>query len=329
LTQQPEGRLVSLAKNPVPSGAVAGLFEGYDGAPLRYARWEATTSPRRGTVCLLQGRGEFIEKYFEVIADLRRRGFAIATMDWRGQGGSHRELADPMKGHIEDFIEYDKDLLRFMKDVVLPDCPPPFIALAHSMGGTVLLRNAAEPGSWFERGVLSAPMIALDPNKIGFSLATVRTYAEVAAVCGMSTNFVRGGLRTPIQLEAFEGNPLTADKERWMRARSVLEVSPRIGLGSPTIGWLRAAFRAMAPFADPGFAKRIRVPLLLMAAGQDTIVSTRAIEEFGVRRKVGRTILIPQARHEILQDTDAVRQRFWSAFDAYLDIDPAEVLAVG
>ena len=140
-------QLVSLAKNPVPSGGTVGSFRGYDGAELRYARWDATRMPRRGTVCLFGGRAEFIEKYFEVIADLRRRGFAVATMDWRGQGGSQRMLSNPRKGHVRGFWEYDRDLIRFMKDIVLPDCPPPFIGLGHSMGGNILLaqRDDARP----------------------------------------------------------------------------------------------------------------------------------------------------------------------------------------
>ena len=33
-----------------------------------------------------------IEKYFEVVGELRRRGFAVAVLDWRGQGGSSRLL---------------------------------------------------------------------------------------------------------------------------------------------------------------------------------------------------------------------------------------------
>ena len=69
--------LVNLVKNPVPSGATAGHFKSFDGAPLRFAIWQATRKPRRGTICLFGGRTEFIEKYFEVIADLRRRGFAV------------------------------------------------------------------------------------------------------------------------------------------------------------------------------------------------------------------------------------------------------------
>ncbi len=46
-------------------------------------------------------------------------------------------------------------------EVVLPDCPPPYFALAHSMGGAVMLRVAARGKRWFDRMVLSAPMIDL------------------------------------------------------------------------------------------------------------------------------------------------------------------------
>jgi len=230
--------LVTLAKNPVPSGATVGAFRGYDGAQLRYARWDATRMPRRGTVCLFGGRAEFIEKYFEVVADLRRRGFAVATMDWRGQGGSQRMLANPRKGHVRGFWEYDRDLIRFMKDIVLPDCPPPFIGLAHSMGGNILLRNATMPGLWFERIVLVAPMISIHESILGPRPWHARVYAELSSLLGMSTAYVVGGTDRLESSYPFEDNTLTCDRERWSRTKAVLDIAPDLGLGSPTIGWL-------------------------------------------------------------------------------------------
>ena len=236
--------LVSLAKNPVPSGGTVGAFRGYDGAELRYARWDATRMPRRGTVCLFGGRAEFIEKYFEVIADLRRRGFAVATMDWRGQGGSQRMLANPRKGYVRGFWEYDRDLIRFMKDIVLPDCPPPFIGLGHSMGGNILLRNATMPGLWFERIVLTAPMIAISESCLGTTPSRARglrggclAVRAVDRLCGRR-------LRRLVSDQKFEGNCLTSDYERWVRNKAVLDLAPALGLGSPTVGWLKAALRS-------------------------------------------------------------------------------------
>src|SRR5215470_3549139 len=168
--------LVALAKNPAPSGAITGSFKSAGGMKLRFARWEPTRPPKRGTVCVFQGRGEFIEKYFEVVADLRRRGFGVATMDWRGQGGSSRMLSNPNKGFVRSFADFDQDLAYFMKEVVLPNCAPPYIAVAHSMGGNILLRNASQSKSWFSRMVLSAPMIALSNKRVGVSHGVARAY---------------------------------------------------------------------------------------------------------------------------------------------------------
>jgi lysophospholipase len=313
--------LVSLAKNPVPSGGTVGSFRGYDGAELRYARWDATRLPRRGTVCLFSGRAEFIEKYFEVIADLRRRGFAVATMDWRGQGGSQRMLSNPRKGYVRGFWEYDRDLIRFMKDIVLPDCPPPFIGLGHSMGGNILLRNATMPGLWFERIVLSAPMIALPETCLGTTASRATIYAEVSSLLGMSTAYVVGGSDELISNAKFEGNSLTSDYERWIRTKAVLDRAPALGLGSPTVSWLKAALRSCRYLGATDFPARINVPLLMFAAANDTVVSTRAIEDFAVRAKVSSCILMPGSQHEILQENDAIRTRFWAAFDAYLGVD--------
>lgn len=314
-------QLVSLATNPVPSGAVVSTFQGHDGAPLRYARWEATRTPRRGTICLFSGRGEFIEKYFEVIAELRRRGFGVAMFDWRGQGGSYRALSDPARGYINSFASYDRDLVRFMKDVVLPDCPPPYVAMAHSMGGNILLRHAVEPGSWFERMVLCAPMIAIAPARIGYPLPLAQAFAESASLIGLATRFVPGGSPVPIEAGPFEGNLLTSDRERYERNKAVLKAAPQLGLGSPTMGWMRAAFRSCATIGSATYPDQIKVPALLFAAGDDEIVSVAAIERFAVGLKVGTHILMPGARHEILQETDGVRRRFWAAFDAYFGVD--------
>ena len=314
-------KLVALAKNPVPGGAVPGELKARDGARLRFVRWEATRGPRRGTVCLFGGRGEFVEKYFEVVADLRRRGFAVATMDWRGQGGSSRLLANPKKGHIGSFREYEDDITRFMKEIVLPDCPPPFVALGHSMGANILLRNAARPGSWFERMILISPMIALSDERVGHPQALARAYAEIGCLLGFGRSYIKGGSDTVVEQGPFEGNLLTSDRERWNRNKAVLDTNPALGLGSPTIGWLRAAYRSMALVSAEGFAASIRVPMMVFVAGKDQIVSPRAIEDFSVGLKVGTHVLLPSARHEILQEADSIRLRFWAAFDAYMGLD--------
>src|ERR1043166_3543765 len=78
-----------------------GFLEGAGGR-MRYACWNASgTGSPRGTILLLTGRGEFIEKYAtEVVGELLGRGFCVYAVDWRGQGLSDRALADRSKGAV-------------------------------------------------------------------------------------------------------------------------------------------------------------------------------------------------------------------------------------
>ncbi len=313
--------LLSLTRNPVPSGATVATFPGADGVTLRFAIWQASHRPRRGTVCLFGGRTEFIEKYFEVVADLRRRGFAVATMDWRGQGGSQRMARNPLKGHVRRFEDFDADLIRFMRDVVLPDCPPPYYALAHSMGGNILLRSATDPGSWFDRMILCAPMVELTREMLGVPASLARATSETLTALGLGTVYLPGTSDANWKQGDFDDNVLTSSEQRFARNGLILEEAPHLRISGATYGWLRGALRSMALVTSAPFINRVRVPLLLIAAGDDRIVASRAIEDLSVQLKVGAHIVLPHARHEILQETDTIRQQFWAAFDAYVGVN--------
>ena len=78
----------------------------------------------------------------------------------------------------------------------------------------------------------------------------------------------------------------------------------------------------MKQFREPGFAARIRQPLLLVAAGADQVVSTAAIENFGMNLLAGRHLIIAGSRHEILQEQEHYRAQFWAAFDAFVPGTP-------
>ena len=309
--------LVSLAKNPVPGGASEGMVTTPDGAKLRYATWLATRTPLRGTCVVVQGRAEYIEKYFEVIADLRRRGYAVVAFDLRGQGGSSRLVADQQKGHIANFRQYDVDLETILREVLIPTMPEPYIALGHSLGGHILLRHALAPNSPFERLVLTGPMIRLAEVALGMPARNARLMAEIGCAAGFGSSYVPGGKPPQPAGEPFESNPLTSDRERFARAQAVVQAAPHLAIGAPTVGWMRAAFRSMAMLQAPDTPREILLPALFVAAGDDKVVSSTAVEEFALKTKLGSAVLVAGSRHEILQETDDTRARFWSAFDAY------------
>ncbi|MGZ5917057.1 MAG: alpha/beta fold hydrolase [Methyloceanibacter sp.] len=308
--------LIATPKNPIPLGASAGFIKGKRGAKLRFARWPSSLRERQGTVCIFPGRSEFIEKYFEVVGELRRRGFAVAVLDWRGQGGSSRLLWDPLKGYVRSFADYEDDLARFMSEVVLPDCPPPYFALAHSMAATVLFRAATMRGCWFSRMVMTAPMLRI--AELPISPGPLSALVWALSLTGFGGTPVPGGIKAYLASQVFEGNLLTSDRERFLRNQSVVDAAPKLAVGPPTIAWLRAALGAMGDIADDSFPVRMRVPVLMLAASDDRIVSSLAIEEMATRLRVGAQLVLRGARHEILQERDVIRQQFWAAFDAFV-----------
>ncbi|MBY0381659.1 MAG: alpha/beta hydrolase [Xanthobacteraceae bacterium] len=310
--------LVSIPANPVPDDVVSGIIKTSDGVELRFARF-APPAGRKGTVCVFTGRGEYIEKYFETVRDLRERGFAVAIMDWRGQGHSARQLRDARKGYVRSFNDYQIDLAAFMHQVVLPDCPPPYFALAHSMGGAVLLRVLHDGARWFDRVVMTAPMIGLPGRTTSWP---VRTLVRAVRFAGLGGSYIPGGGSRLVGIDPFIDNPVTSDPVRYARNVAVLEEDPTLGLGSPTIAWTDAAFRVIMEFRETYYPSRIRQPVLMLAASHDTIVSTSAIEEFSYHLRAGSHLVIAGAKHEILQEQDRYRSQFWAAFDAFVPGTP-------
>ena len=154
-------QLIETPDNPIPRRPNVMAVETEDGVTLRAARWRPTTRRDRGTVCILQGRAEFIEKYFETITELRRRGFAVVAFDWRGQGLSGRGLAERAKGYVRNFDQYGRDLEAIRANVLEPYMPKPHFALGHSMGGAIALAEARVGRLPFARLVATSPMLAL------------------------------------------------------------------------------------------------------------------------------------------------------------------------
>lgn len=329
----PTPDLIEIPGWPRPPGGESGLLHLRRGrlggrVAIRWAVWRPAIS-RKGTVCLFNGRTEFIEKYYEVIADLLARGFTVATMDWRGQGGSsrlkgvglsrsgHRTLDRPSHGHVGRFDEYERDLGAFMRHVAYPTCPAPFYALSHSMSGPVMLRAAARRRPfWFDRMVLCAPMLRL--NLPHLSPGGLRWLSGGLSSAGLA-RVPLGRVPARAGGEAdFANNCLTSDPVRYAKSQTLIEAAPRLTVGPPTLGWLSAAAKAMDSCFDLAFPRKVNVPILFVGAARDTVVSTPAIEELALRMRSGSYVMIPQARHEIMMERDVLREQFFAAFDAFV-----------
>lgn len=269
----------------------------------------------RGTVVILTGRAEFIEKYEPTIAEFAARGFAVAIFEWRGQGGSDRFLPLRQRSHVVQVEDYLADLAAVMAHLDRRPLPRPFLMFAHSMGGHIGLRYLhARPAS-FTGAIMSAPMFGIRLHPFPEPLAL--------ALCALAIRLGAGPRYAPGQSDLdpdrcrFDGNRLTSCPVQYQAFRRRIAGSPELALGGVTYGWLGAALRSIAVTRRPGFAEAIPTPILVCQAGLERIVCNRSQAALTRRLPNGRLLVFPDARHEILLEREPVRERFFAAFDQF------------
>lgn len=317
----PDADLFAHPDYPVPGHGKVWFATTRDRARIRFASWRPTVKTVRGTIVLVQGRAEFIERYSETVAELRRRGFHVLTFDWRGQGGSQRFVSRERKGHVGWLRHYENDLALAMAQTH-EKLPGPYFVLAHSMGAAICLDAARQNALPVSRMVALAPMLGLTITE---NPKAASRLASLLFWLGFGRAFVPGGGDTAIATKPFDGNRLTGDPDRYARNSALSAAARHLCIGDPTIAWVHTAFALMARLNAPSAARDVRVPTLVIASGQDRVVSTPAIERFAARLKTGQALILPTARHEILMETNAIRDQFWAAFDAFIPGEDADV----
>ncbi len=303
-----------------------GTYTTADATRLRSGRWDPAGRQVRGSVVLLGGRKEFLEKYAETAADLARRGFTVFSFDWRGQGLSGRRLPERLKGYVQDYRHYEQDLVEFFQNFVQPEAARPVFILAHSMGAHVALRFLHRTPQTVDKAVLVSPMLDIDTKP--FPRWVVAGLARLGRLIGAEEALVPGsGGRTNVD-RPFEGNTLTADPRRFAVEKNAVALNPDLALGGVTFAWLSATLASIAHIRRAGYLERIHTPLLMVAAADDRVVSVAAQRRACRRLPDCRLVVIPGARHEILMETDAIRSQFWRAFDEFI-VHPLRVPDTG
>ena len=294
-------------------------FSPYDFMPtpdqqsLRYGIWYSPKEKQKGSILLLNGRREFMEKYSETIEELNHEGFNVYSFDWRGQGLSSRMLANRHKGFIDDYDVYLNDLDLFVTKIVKPESVHPLIIIAHSMGGHIALRFMHDHPDMADMAILTSPMI--DIFRSSLSRGFVKLITRIAMKTGFSHSYTIGsGDYTD---EKFEGNDLTSDPVRFTDEKKAITKNPNLALGGVTYGWLSATLKSIDIITQPGFVAKITTPILMVIAGNDKIVSIKAPKKICTMLPNCKLKEISDARHEIFKETDAVRSIFWREFNRF------------
>lgn len=297
---------------PGPSDGKAWWVQAPDGVRLRMAAW-GFDAPK-GTVLLLPGRTEYVEKYGQAAQELADRGYATLCIDWRGQGLADRFLTDRRIGHVERFSDYQKDVAAMLRLAQNLDLPKPYMLLGHSMGGCIGLRSMFE-GLDVKAAVFTGPMwgIKIAPHMV--VPAWVLAHAMPAL---KQHNAIPPGrnIEPYVLIEPFADNMLTTDKPMWEMMVEQLKAMPELGLGAPSYQWLREALYdtlRLARLPSP------RQPALTYLGTNERIVHIGQMEERMAKWPGGRLEIIENGEHEVLMEGPDIRNRVFDDMVAFFD----------
>ena len=292
-----------------PPGAVFSKFRAADGWGLRRMDWAQPEGARAiGSLIFLNGRGDFIEKYLEPLGHWHGRGWNVTAFDWRGQGGSAGSMEPGQADNFETLVKDGGALLSKW----MAKTPGPHVAVAHSMGGHLLLRILAERQPGLAAAVLVAPMLAINSRPLPGWAA--RLACSALAIIGRQRPAWKSDRASRLTRQAhLTSCELRFADEMWWRERQ-----RSFDIGPPTWGWLSSAFASMARLR-PRLLRKIRTPILLVGAEQDRLVSAEAVRRAARLLPNAKLVMFKDSAHEILRERDEVRLLALRQIDDFLE----------
>ncbi len=307
--------MVTIDRRAIPASATESRWHTYDGWAIRRIDWRADTP--RGSLLFMPGRGDIYEKYLETLHGLWVSGWNVTACDWRGQGGSGRNSDRPHIGHVSDFGIWTDDLADFWQQWTA-EVPGPHVLMGHSMGGHLVLRALAERVVDPDAAILSAPMLGIRAGGVPSGIG--HAYARLMARIGDPARAAWKVSEKPGSPASMRHKLLTHDKARYDDEAGWWRLRPDLEMGPASWGWVESAFASTRMLERPGVLETIATPMLILATTADQLVDTHRIIVDTKRLKNAQLALYgDEAAHELLRETDGVRDQVVAAIDAFLE----------
>lgn len=259
-------------------------------------------------IVISQGRNESVLKYKELAFDLNKQGYDIFLIDHRGQGFSSRLGGDAHRGHIQEFEHYVTDLSTFVDSLQLTTHYQSRFLLAHSMGGTINALYLEQQQHPFNASAFFSPMFSINLAPLPYFIAKIISYISDLICSWFSDLACYAPGVGPYFSRSFEGNDLTSSAKRYHSAVNTFDLVSETQLGGPTMRWINKSLFATEKAIN--HAERIDIPLLVIQAGADSIVTAQGQKAFFNNSKqcVGNQFMrIENAKHELLLEQDKYR----------------------
>lgn len=282
-----------------------GYLDGLENTSLYYETY--VKEDRKGTIVLVHGLSENLEKYDEMIYYFLNMGYSVFAMEHRGHSRSGRLGMDETQVNIESFDYYVEDLKNFIDTIVLPKAEGDKMYLfGHSMGGCISVRFIETYTDYFESAVLCAPMLDINSGNVPSFLA--KLIAHTASKTKYADEYILGkGPYTDIY--SFE-DANTTSEARFKRAWQTGIDDSETQMGDGSFRWLSESYHAIKKAISKSETSKIQIPVLLIQGGQDALVCPEGQNTFVKNAPDCSFIRYEDAKHEVYGETDEILTDF-------------------
>jgi lysophospholipase len=234
------------------------------------------------SVVLVHGAGDHSGRYRHVVQALTQKGIAVVTGDLPGAGRT-----DGLRGHVDSFDHYLDAVDEWVEEAKRLTDGGPVVVVGHSLGGLITVRYLQERAHRHPQligAVLSSPALGVTVQVPGWkrALADVldRLAPRLRMDSGLDASFVS---RQPEVVSAYRSDPHCG--------------------GKVSVRWYQELTRAIRLAHEKSDA--VRVPVLLMQAGQDKLVDPAASERFYETLSAGgKFVPYPDCYHELFNEPE-------------------------
>lgn len=300
-----------------------GYLRSFDGLRIHY--YLAVPPQPKGFITVLHGFGEFFGKLHEVCYYFYKAGLAVCFPELRGHGYSGREVRDPDIVHVRSYKEFVLDIKYLMDYVVSPEIRRiaaltgeeklPSYIYGHSMGGAIAsLMLEIFPG-YFDKAVLSAPMMML---KKGTTDGFARFVLAILKLIGRWEKAAPSQHPMSMKPDFKSSNCMSEARYYYTFEQRLRDKHYRMHAGSNA--WLSASITADRFILR--HRRRIDIPVLLLQAGGDRLVDPVGQLAFlrGIRdKKSVKAIRYRHAKHELYSASEDIRKHYFRSIIRFLD----------
>lgn len=247
-------------------------------------------------------------RYAEWALFFRSIGFQVYLLDFRGHGRSDREIENRSVTHIDNFRRYSRDLADLTSRI---DRKLPLHLTAFGMGGAVAMLYMQNNPNRVKSACLVAPLIGIHiPEPRGLNRWKLRRSVRR----GLSRELIPGSVCYQPN-ETFERNAVRSfHRFAWYKEQRAID--SRLQNNAYTLGWLNAALQA----SDLIFShrtKRIMSKILIIEAGDDSIVPTEFYAKLLAYLKSGSHVRLAGAEHRIQNGDEAMLGDLMKLMESY------------